>query len=152
MSTKKREDEHEREALPKSEQGQPKDAPKAAAPAPFPYTASINEPQTVSTPLPEGVVVPTPEISGLAPADCAVGDADFTLYVSGTDFFADSVINFAGHDEPTTLEADGTLSTGVKPSLWVDPVIVDVVVKNGPESSAPVSFEFTAPAARARKK
>jgi hypothetical protein len=34
----------------------------------------------------------------------------------------------------------------------VDPVIVDVVVKNGPESSAPVSFEFTAPAARARKK
>jgi hypothetical protein len=126
-------------------------APKAEAPQAFPFTGSINEPQTVSLPLPQGTEVPKPAISGLDPAECAIGDADFTLSVSGDNFFKDSVINFAGHDEPTTF-ADGVLSTGVKPSLWSDPVTVEVIIKNGPESSAPASFEFTAPAARSKRK
>jgi hypothetical protein len=117
---------------------------------PFPFTASINEPQTVSLPVPENVTVPVPVIEALEPAYAAIGGEDFTLVVSGDNFFADSVINFAGQDEPTTFDA-GTLSTIVKPSLWVEPTTVDVLVKNGPAVSGPIAFEFTAPAARKRK-
>jgi hypothetical protein len=125
-------------------------APRAAEapPAPFPFSHSINEPQTVSLPIPQGTVVPKPAITGYDPYECAIGDPDFTLYVTGENFFADSVIFFAGHDEPTTLGEDGRLSTGVKPSLWADPVVVQMQIRNGPEISAPVEFEFTAPATR----
>jgi hypothetical protein len=119
---------------------------------PFPFTASINEPQTVSLPLPQDVTVPVPVIEGLEPAYAVIGGEDFTLVVSGDNFFVDSVINFAGQDEPTTFDTTAkTLSTIVKPSLWVEPTTVDVVVKNGPEVSGPIAFEFTAPAARKRK-
>jgi hypothetical protein len=126
-----------------------KAAPREAAPPqPFPFTASINEPQTVSLPVPENVEVPVPVIDSLEPASCMIGDPDFTLVVSGDNFFADSVINFAGHDEPTTFDTTAkTLSTGVKPSLWAEPVIVDVIIKNGPAVSGPIAFEF-APIAR----
>jgi hypothetical protein len=137
------------------------DHDQKAAPAPhadpqqvFPFSASINEPQTVSLPLPQGVEVPKPVISSLNPDSCAIGDPDFPLVVSGENFFGDSVIHFAGHDEPTTFDADAkTLSTGIKPSLWADPVTVQVMVKNGPEISDPVNFEFL-PVARSstRKK
>jgi len=144
-------DKHEKHDKHAEAKAEPKAAPKEAAPQPFPFTGSINEPQTVSLPLPQGTEVPKPSISGLEPAECVIGDADCTLYVSGDNFFADSVIHFAGHDEPTTF-TDGVLSTGVKPSLWADPVTVEVIVKNGPESSAPASFEFTAPAARSKRK
>jgi hypothetical protein len=88
---------------------------------------SINEPgqrTTMLTPVSinEPVSFETPVVSALSPDQCVVGDPDFTLVVSGSGFFAGSVINFAGHDEPTTFNEDGTLSTGVKPSLWQDPV------------------------------
>ena len=43
-------------------------------------------------------------------------------------------INFAGQDEPTTLNEDGTLSTGVNMAMWQGPDTVPVVIKNGPES------------------
>jgi hypothetical protein len=127
-----------------------KAAPKAEEPQQvFPFSASINEPQTVSLPLPQGVEVPKPVISSLNPDSCMIGDPDFPLVISGDNFFGDSVIHFAGHDEPTTFDADAkTLSTGIKPSLWADPVTVQVMVKNGPELSAPVDFEFAAPATR----
>jgi hypothetical protein len=124
-----------------------KAAPKAGTQV-FPFTASINEPQTVSLPVPENVEVPVPVIEGLEPASCMIGDPDFTLVVSGDNFFADSVINFAGQDEPTTFDTTAkTLSTGVKPSLWAEPVIVEVIIKNGPAVSGPIAFEF-APIAR----
>jgi len=152
-------DEHEREQLPLSEQGQPADdkakaAPKAeAAPPPFPFTASINEPQTVSLPLPEGIVVPKPVITGYDPYECTLGDPDFPLVITGENFFADSVITFAGHDEPTTFDAEAkTLSTGINMAVWLGPDTVQVTVKNGPEVSDPVEFTFNAPAARKGKK
>jgi len=135
MTAKKHDDEVDTKAAPKV-------APKATAPQPFPFTASINEPQTISTPIPPNIEVPKPSISALEPADCMIGDPDFTLYVSGENFFGDSVIHFAGHDEPTTLGEDGRLSTGVKPSLWAEPATVQVQIKNGPESSDAVDFEF----------
>jgi hypothetical protein len=104
---------------------------------------SMNEPP----PPPAGDSV-EPLIDTLEPASCAIGDPDFTLYVHGDNFFPGSIINFAGHDEPTTLNDDGTLSTGVKPSLWQAPATVECVVRNGALKSAPVTFEFTAPAGR----
>jgi hypothetical protein len=71
--------------------------------------ASINEPPT----LPEA-----PEITSIAPAEATIGDPSFTLYVTGKGFDADTVIVFAGYDEPTTLNADGTVSTGVNMDVW----------------------------------
>jgi hypothetical protein len=159
MTTKKHDDEHdehehEHEAKGKAK-SEAKAAPKTEAPpAAFPFSASINEPQTVSLPLPEGVTVPKPVITGYDPYDCMIGDPDFQLVVTGENFFNDSVIHFAGHDEPTTFDAEAkTLSTGVKPSLWTEPATVQVQIRNGPEISDPVEFEFL-PIARssARKK
>jgi hypothetical protein len=103
----------------------------------------VNEPQTVSLPLPENVEVPVPVIEAMEPSYAAIGGEDFTLVITGDNFFADSVINFAGQDEPSTFDA-GTLSTIVKPSLWAEPVIVQVLIKNGPAVSGPADFEFTA--------
>ena len=118
---------------------------------PFPYTASVNEPQTVSLPLPADVVVPKPSISSLDPTECTLGDDSFTLYVHGTNFFADSVIYFAGQPEPTTLNEDGTLSTGINMDVWNGPDTVPVVIQNGPEQSEPADFTFNAAAASRKK-
>jgi hypothetical protein len=116
---------------------------------------SINEPgqrTSMLTPVSinEGPQFPVdaapPAIEGIAPETCVIGDADFPLVITGTGFYPGSVINFAGHDEPTTFE-DGTLSTGVKPSLWGSPATVQVQVHNGAVTSNAVDFTFDAPAA-----
>ena len=101
---------------------------------------SINDPPQ----LPETA----PTISAIAPDQCAIGSDDFTLYVSGENFFAGSVIHFAGHDEPTTLNEDGSLSTGVKPSLWLNPDTVQCQIRNGEMLSNAVDFVFTDAASR----
>jgi hypothetical protein len=112
---------------------------------------SINEPETVGhgslrpaspNEPPVAPDMPTPVITSLEPNSCVIGQPDFTLYVHGTGFFAGSVIHFAGHDEPTTLNEDGTLSTGVKPSLWLNPAVVQCAIRNGEVVSAPVDFTF----------
>jgi hypothetical protein len=113
---------------------------------------SINEPdghtwsltpESINEPPDYGEMVDPPAIDALTPGACLIGDADFTLYVSGTGLYQGSVINFAGHDEPTTLNEDGTLSTGVKPALWVNPVTVQVYVRNGPVLSNELPFTFS---------
>jgi hypothetical protein len=101
---------------------------------------SINEP--TPPPSPPDVDDVRPVLDFLEPGSCMIGDADFTLFVHGTNFFSSSVIHFAGHDEPSMLNVDGTLSTGVKPSLWASPVVVEVKVRNGALTSAPLPFEF----------
>jgi hypothetical protein len=90
----------------------------------------------------------SPVVTSLIPAQATIGDPDFTLFVTGQGFTESSVIVFAGHDEPTALNGDGTLSTGVKPSLWGAPVVVQCSVRNGAVSSNEVNFEFVAPVAR----
>jgi hypothetical protein len=148
MTTKKHDDHDEREHEGKHDaeaeaKATPKAAPKEETAQAFPHSASINEPQTVSLPLPQGVVVPKPSITGYDPYECMIGDPDFQLVITGENFFNDSVIHFAGHDEPTTFDDTAkTLSTGVKPSLWAEPATVQVQIKNGPEISDPVQFEF----------
>jgi hypothetical protein len=107
---------------------------------------SINEPSTPSFEEVAGAVKPT--ITALMPDFCAIGDPDFTLFISGEGFGENSIIFFAGHDENTTLNEDGTVSTGVKPSLWGAPVTVQVRVHNGTQSSNALDFTFTAAADR----
>jgi IPT/TIG domain len=105
---------------------------------------SLNEPGTPAFEPVSGAVTPT--ITAIEPASCAIGDPDFDLHVTGEGFAEHSIIYFAGHDEPTTLNEDGTLSTGVKPSLWGAPAVVQCYVRNGTLISDPLAFEFTAPA------
>jgi len=81
-------------------------------------------------------------VDSLDPAEAASGSADFTLDVHGTDIPPGAVIVFAGHDEPTTLNEDGTLSTGVKPSLFA-PATVQVAVRVGQYLSNALDFTFT---------
>ena len=74
---------------------------------------SVNEPAT----LPEWATE-APVVTSLEPTECTLGDADFTIAVRGTGFYEQSTIVFAGQDEPTTLESDGTLTTGVNMAVW----------------------------------
>jgi hypothetical protein len=107
---------------------------------------SINEPLTAAD-------VPAPVIDTLDPASCVIGDADFMLVINGSNFLPEvTTIYFAGYDEPTTFNNTGSVQTVVKPSLWGDPVVVDVQVHNGDVWSNMVQFSFDAPANMARRK
>jgi hypothetical protein len=93
-----------------------------------------------------------PTVTALTPDSAESGGADFELVVEGTGFTNQSVIIFGVNDEPTTLREDGTLTTGVKPSLFA-PAVVPVSVRNGPAHSNAVDFTFLDPAvATAAKK
>jgi hypothetical protein len=79
----------------------------------------------------------------------APGAPSFTLHVQGAGFTPDSVIVFAGHDEPTTLVSPTEVTTGVDMSLWLGADAVPVTVRNGDGApSAPLTFTFTAAPAR----
>jgi hypothetical protein len=101
---------------------------------------SINEPPKMDMPNP-------PHITSIAPTTAAIGDPSFTLVVTGTGFYPDSVIVFAGNDEPTTLQGDGTLTTDVNMAVWLGPDTLPVVVRNFNVVSNAVQFTFTATAA-----
>jgi hypothetical protein len=109
---------------------------------------SINEPGTPAFEEVAGQVKPA--ITAITPDTCAIGDADFTLDITGIGFNENTIIFFAGHDEPTTFDGTDTVSTGVKPSLWGSPATVQVYVRNGTLHSDPVSFSFTEAAGAAR--
>jgi hypothetical protein len=89
-----------------------------------------------------------PVLSGLEPSTAAIGDASFEMKISGEGFIPDSVIVFAGQDEPTTLNEDGTLSTGVNMGVWHGADTVQVCVRNGSLVSEPLDFTFTGGEAR----
>jgi hypothetical protein len=86
--------------------------------------------------------VGVPTLTELVPNTVVSGGADFTLYCFGTNFTADTVIQFGGSDEPTVFISSTEISTIVKPSLFA-PATVPVLVKNGAISSAPMNFIFT---------
>jgi len=99
---------------------------------------SVNEPAT----LPDWATE-APVVTGLEPTECTLGDPDFRIYVSGTGFYEQSTLVFAGQDEPTTFE-DGKLSTGVNMAVWHGPDTVQVGVRNGPIESNTMPFTFKA--------
>jgi IPT/TIG domain-containing protein len=85
-----------------------------------------------------------PAITALEPNTAESGSEDVVMAVTGTGFTDKSVIVFGSNDEPTTLTAEGTLTTGVKPSLFA-PAAVPVTVRNGPARSGSLDFTFTEP-------
>jgi hypothetical protein len=129
-------------------------------------SASINEPEGSQVIPPgagqgvggagggEGAEYETPEIEALDPDEIEMGAPDTVLHVHGSGFTPQSVIHFAGHDEPTSFVNDTEVTTGLKPSLWQEAVVVECTVKNGAYESEPVEFEFleAAPAATRQSK
>jgi hypothetical protein len=105
--------------------------------------SSINEPNMPAFEEVAGAAQPT--ITALEPATCAIGDPDFDLHITGENFTTASIIYFAGHDEPTTLNEDGTVSTGVNMAMWHGPDTVNVYVRNGTLHSNALEFTFTEP-------
>ena len=86
-----------------------------------------------------------PTLTALAPDTAVVGAPSFDLHVTGTGFTAQSVITFAGHDEPTTVVSDTEVTTGVDMALWLAADAVEVTVTNADgQVSAPLPFTFTA--------
>ena len=90
-----------------------------------------------------------PVLSGLEPSSATIGDPSFDIHVSGEGFLQDSIIVFAGYDEPTTLNDDGTLSTGVNMGVWHGPDTLEVRVRNGAMVSEPLMFTFNGAAPEA---
>jgi hypothetical protein len=97
---------------------------------------SINEPAAV----PAGVYKPV--ITALTPPSVPVGGSNTTLYVTGTGFFDKTVIFVNGQNRATKLEADGRLSTVMRPANW-GPQTVQIQVRNGVYSSNVADFTFT---------
>jgi hypothetical protein len=86
-----------------------------------------------------------PVLTSIEPTSAQIGAESFQLVVSGHGLVQDvSVIVFAGQDEPSTLHANGTLTTGVNMSVWHGPDTVEVRVRNGDKVSEPLQFTFTA--------
>jgi len=83
-----------------------------------------------------------PVIPELDPDECTIGEETFDIFVHGTGFTEDSVIVFAGQEEPTDLEDDGSLSTGINMDVWNGPDTVKVSVKNGDKTSNGMDFTF----------
>jgi hypothetical protein len=101
--------------------------------------------------------IETPTVTALAPDTAVAGEGEqVTMVVEGTGFHPKSVIMFNGNDEPTTFISSTKLSTGVKPSLFVEPVACQVAVRNaGFPASNEMPFTFTeagAPAAMSKKR
>lgn len=90
----------------------------------------------------EGIAAPT--ITSLSPATVALGAPNFDVHVLGENFAPDSVIVFNGHDEPTTINSDGDVSTGVDMAVWLAPASVPVQVRAGGNLSNVAPFTFTA--------
>ena len=85
-----------------------------------------------------------PVLTSIEPSTARIGQESFVLVVSGHGFVQDiSKIVFAGQDEPTKLETNGTLTTGVDMSVWHGPDELEVRVRNDDKVSEPLMFTFT---------
>jgi hypothetical protein len=98
--------------------------------------------------LTAGSVIPI-GLTSLTPSTAIIGSESFTLHVMGENFDQYSVINFAGHDEPTTFVNSTELTTGVDMSVWHGADVLPVVVKSPVLVTDPLMFTFMAPAGTA---
>jgi hypothetical protein len=119
-------------------------------PAPVPPPEPTPAPTPSTEPAPEPPTEPVrnqapPYVSRLLPPYAAIGDPSFALRVIGTGFTPDSLIVFAGQDEPTTYISPTELTTAVDMRLWLGPdPAIPVLVRNPDlQESAPVLFAFT---------
>ena len=87
-----------------------------------------------------------PSITSLLPNTAISGDpTDIEMLIEGTGFTPNSVIVFAGVDEPTDFHSETSIGTGVKPSLFVVPDTCEVFVRDDAGMSNSLNFTFTAP-------
>jgi len=113
-----------------------------------PLQHTHGEPDRPDIPPPDGSGQQAPVLSSLSPPSAVSGDpTDITMVVNGSGFTPTSVIVMNSYDEPTTFVSTSKVSTGVKPSLFVVPASVPVLVRNGDKVSNELMFEFTAGAA-----
>jgi hypothetical protein len=94
-----------------------------------------------------------PVLSVLIPNSAEAGSPEeIVLSCSGSGFTRGTIIVFGDHDEPTDFvknpEGEITITTIVKPKLFVNPDIVPVKVRTGSLVSDPLDFTFTEPVAR----
>lgn len=83
-------------------------------------------------------------VTSLNPSTAVLGSPSFDLHVMGANFDQFSVINFAGHDEPTTFVSDKELTTGVNMDVWHGPDVLPVYVTSpSGVASDLLPFEFT---------
>src|SRR3954469_9980127 len=86
-----------------------------------------------------------PTVTQLVPDSAELGSPSFEIFVHGNGFVnGESVIVFAGQDEPTSWHSSHMVSTGVNMDVWHGPDIVEVSVRTGVHTSAPLPFEFVA--------
>ena len=92
----------------------------------------------------------TPTATSLEPSTAVLGSPDFDIHVKGTGFVEGSTIVFAGNDEPTTLNSDTDVSTGVNMAVWLgpDPAIPVLVRNPDDQETEPLLFSFTAAGTR----
>jgi len=129
----------------------PEDGPDAlvtgsGAPIDPPLNSNVDKrvPGSGSTPTPPEALT----LGSLSPNTAEMGSADLVMTVIGTGFTQNSMIVFNEGDEVTTYVDSNNLTTTVKPSLVSAAIQVPVQVREGQETSAPLMFEFTAPAMR----
>ena len=91
----------------------------------------------------EGPIAP-PTITALAPATVALGAADFTLTVTGTEFGADSVILWDGTDLVTTVTSPTEVTAPVSMATLTTAGVVAVQVRSNGNLSDPASFTVSA--------
>jgi hypothetical protein len=94
-----------------------------------------------------GIGETTPTLVSLDPATAELNSPDLTLRCLGTGFTPESVIVFAGVDEPIVFVSAGEITTVVKPSLGWGAVTVPVSVRVGEVTTDPRDFTFTEAAA-----
>lgn len=92
---------------------------------------------------PPSGVAPAPTLENMAPNTAKAGGSDLRLYVYGSGFTSNSQIVFNGNAEPTEMLSSNILATGVRPSLFVVPADVPVLVRTGAVDSNTVIFKFT---------
>jgi hypothetical protein len=92
-----------------------------------------------------GIIPVMPTVTGLSQNSAVVGDPDFEMIVSGTDFAPYTVIVWNGGDEPTTFISETEVSTIVKPSTASGAASITVGVRSGSQYSNTRPFLFTEP-------
>ena len=109
------------------------------------------KPKPPSEAKPEHPIVLPLQLTSLSPNTAVAGSAaDIVMSCIGSGFTKETVIKFGDYDEPTTFVSTTEVTTGVKPSLFINPDTVPVLVHTGEVSSDPLTFSFTEPAAKAK--
>ena len=93
---------------------------------------------------PEPEVPEAPVLTSLDPNTAELNAPDITMHCHGTGFTAESVIVFAGQDEPIVFISANEITTGITLSLPWGAVTVPVSVRNADgQETASLDFTFT---------